>query len=84
MAKARFSKSKGQFKEALIIINGVLEKNPKLPDALLLKAQIVWEGYGNKELALRNLDKIIEQGQDDAPVHRWAVNYYHEVIKGRE
>lgn len=81
MAKAKFSKAKGQFKEALIIINEVLENDPKFPEALLLKAQILWEGFENGELALRNLDKVVELVQDNDPIHRWAVNYYHEIKK---
>jgi tetratricopeptide (TPR) repeat protein len=84
MAKARISKGKGQFREALLIVSEVLEKYPDFPEALLLKAQIMWEGYDNKELALRNLDKVMSLVKDDAPIHRWAINYYHEVIKGRK
>ena len=83
LARARHSKGKGQFKEAMIIISEVLEKDPKFPEALLLKAQIMWEGFENRELALRNLNKVIELVQDDDPIHRWAVNYYHDVIKGQ-
>ena len=83
LARARHSKGKSQFKEAMIIINEVLEKDPEFPDALLLKAQIMWEGFENRELALRNLEKVIELVQDDDPVHRWAVNYYHEVMKSQ-
>ena len=81
LAKARFSKGNGRFKEAIIIINEVLEKYPKFPEALLLKAQILWEGFENKALALENLDKVIELVKDDDPIHRWALNYYHEIIK---
>jgi len=81
LAKARFSKAKGQFKEALNIINEVVEKDPEFPDALLLKAQILWEGFENRELALKYLNKVIELVQEDDLIRRWAVNYYHEIIK---
>jgi tetratricopeptide (TPR) repeat protein len=81
LAKARFCKGKGQFREAIIIINEVLEKDPEFPDALLLKAQILWEGFENRTLALENLDKAMELVKDDDPIHRWALNYYHEIIK---
>jgi len=84
LARARFSKGRGQFREAIIIINEVLEKHPDFPEARLLKAQIVWEGLGNKELALRNLDRVMELVEDSDPIHRWALNYYHEVKKGRK
>lgn len=81
IARARLSKGKGQFKEALLIINSVLEKDPNYPEALFLKAQILWEGYGNKELARRNLDRILELVKDDDPMRRWAINYYHMMKK---
>ena len=84
MARARFSKGKKQYKEALIIINEVLDKDPDFPEALFLKAQIVWEGYGNKELARRNLDKILKLVADDDPVRRWVINYYHDIGKIKE
>ena len=84
LAKARFSKSRGQFREALMIINEVIEKDPEFPEALLLKAQIAWEGYKNKELARRNLDMILELVEDDDPMRKWAVNYYHDIGKNKE
>lgn len=84
MAKARYSKGRGQFREALLIINEILEKHPNFPDARLLKAQIMWEGFHNKELALRNLDRVMELVKEDNPMHRWALNYYHEVKKWRK
>lgn len=84
LARAKFSKGRKQFREATLIINEVLEKYPNFPEARLLKAQIVWEGFENKELALRNLDKVMELVPDNEPIHRWALNYYHEVKKGRK
>ena len=84
LARAKFSKGRKQFKEAILIVNEILEKHPNFPEARLLKAQIVWEGFDNKELALRNLDKVMELVKDDNPIHRWALNYYHEVKKGRK
>ncbi len=81
LAKARFSKGKGQFREAIIIISEVLEKDPDFAEALLLKAQILWEGFENKALALENLDKVMRLVKDDDPIYRWALNYYHKIIK---
>lgn len=84
LARARFSKGRKQFREAILIVNEILEKHPNFPEARLLKAQIAWEGLNNKELALRNLDKVMELVKDDNPLHRWALNYYHEVKKGQK
>ena len=84
LSKARLSKGKGEFREALLIVSEILEKHPDFVEALFLKAKILWEGYDNKELALRNLDKVMNLVKEDDPIHRWAQNYYHEVIKGRK
>ncbi|MFC1534327.1 tetratricopeptide repeat protein, partial [Thermodesulfobacteriota bacterium] len=46
LEKARHSKRNGRFEESLDIINGVLNKDQSFPDALYLKAQILWEGFG--------------------------------------
>jgi tetratricopeptide (TPR) repeat protein len=82
LARARYSKGRGQFDEALNIINQVVQKDPAFPDALYLKAHILWEGYKDSSGALENLDKVMKLVQDpEEPLHRWAVNYYHEILK---
>jgi len=82
LAKARHAKGNGHFQEALSIINQVLEKDPDFPDALYLKAHIMWEGFNNSKGALKCLIRIMELVRDDEPIYRWASSYYHEVKKG--
>jgi hypothetical protein len=82
IAKARFSKSRGDFSNALIIINEVLEKDPEFPEALFLKAQIDWEGFKSGSLARKNLDKVLELVKDDEPFRKRVSNYYMGLIKG--
>jgi tetratricopeptide (TPR) repeat protein len=84
MARARFNKGKGQFEEALDIINRVLEKDPGYPEALYLKAHILYEGFENSKGALECLARAVELAEDNEPIHRWALNYYEEVRKGHE
>jgi hypothetical protein len=81
LAKARFSKSRGEFSNALIIINEVLEKDPEYPEALFLKAQIEWEGFKSGSLARKNLDKVLELVKDDEPFRKRVSNYYMLLIK---
>lgn len=81
LEKARYSKRGGRFKEALTIINGALEKDPDFPDALYLKARILWEGFGNREEAQGCLKKVTEALAKDETLHRWALNYYNEITK---
>lgn len=83
LEKARYSKREGRFKEALSIINGALEKDPDFPDALYLKARILWEGFGNRKEAQGCLKKVTEAVPKDETLHRWALNYYNEITKIR-
>jgi tetratricopeptide (TPR) repeat protein len=82
LARARYAKGSGHFEDALKIINQVLEKDPDFPDALYLKAHILWEGFNNSTDALENLIRIMELVRDDEPIYHWASSYYHEVKKG--
>ncbi len=81
LAKARFSKSRGDFSNALIIINEVLEKDPEFPEALFLKAQIEWEGFKSGDLARKNLDKVLALVKTDDPLRKLASKYYMSMIK---
>jgi tetratricopeptide (TPR) repeat protein len=81
LEKARYSKREGRFKEALAIVNGALDKEPDFPEALFLKARILWEGFGNREGARGCLKKVMEAVPNDETLHRWALNYYHEITK---
>jgi tetratricopeptide (TPR) repeat protein len=82
LAKARYAKGSGHFQEALSIINQVLEKDPDFPDALYLKAHILWEGFNNSKGALEILIRVMELVRDDESIYHWASSYYHEVKKG--
>src|SRR5210317_1813392 len=47
--KIRHGKRQKDFDRALYLVNQVIDKAPDLPEALFLKAQILWEGFGNPE-----------------------------------
>jgi hypothetical protein len=51
LEKARQSKMKKDFGHALRRVNAIPIDAPSLPEALHLKAQILWEGFGNREAA---------------------------------
>ena len=82
LERARFSKSKGRFEEALRIINEVIDKDPKYPDALFLKARILWDGFGKRDEAVVCLKKDMALVQSHETLHRWALSLYEEVKKG--
>ncbi|NLA75266.1 MAG: hypothetical protein GX846_07345 [Deltaproteobacteria bacterium] len=82
LARARFSKSRGEYSEALAVVNEVLEKNPDFSEAIFLKAQVEWEGFKSIDLARKNLDKLLELVKDDEPFRKRVSNYYMGLIKG--
>jgi hypothetical protein len=84
MGKARYSKREGRFQEALTIINGVLTKDPDYPDALFLKARVLWEGFKKGGSAKACLRKVMQLVSRDEALHRWASSYYDEVIEAEK
>jgi tetratricopeptide (TPR) repeat protein len=81
MDKIRFYQREGRFEEALRLANVVLDRDPDFPDALFLKAQILWRGFGNKKAAKASLEKVMRLVPSTETLHRWALNYYHELAE---
>lgn len=79
MEKARHSKRRNRFQEALKTVNAVLSEIPDYPEALYLKAQILWEGFGNYSQAVNYLDKVLQLVDEQEGLYRWASTYYNEV-----
>ena len=81
LAKARSSRSGARFEEALSIINGVLDKDPEFPDALFLKAQILWDGFENSRESKDCLRRLMQTVPHEEPLHRWASSFFDEIIR---
>jgi tetratricopeptide (TPR) repeat protein len=80
----RYHKLCHQFDDALIKIDEVLAKDPDFVEALLLKARILWEGFEDARAARQCLLKILAGAPDEKAVfHRWALNFYEELSRGK-
>jgi len=80
LEKARHSKRNSHFEESLNIINGVLNKDENFPDALYLKAQILWEEFG-KSVESKNLfRKIMKLVSTEDPLYRWSSDYIDKIM----
>jgi tetratricopeptide (TPR) repeat protein len=76
----RYHKLCNRFDEALIKIEEVLAGDPDFAEALFLKAQLLWEGFEDREAARECLVKIIKAEPDEKAVfRRWALNLYREI-----
>jgi len=73
----------GHFDQALHMVNNLLHENPDNSEAMLLKAQILWEGFENASTAKGCLNRIRELTSEDDKFHRWATSYL-ETITGME
>ena len=76
----RYHKLCHQFDDALLKIEEVLDKDPDFVEALLLKAQILWEGFEDSNAARKCLLKILAAEPDEKAVfHRWALNFFYKL-----
>jgi len=80
LEKARNSKRNGRFEESLKIINSVLDKDQNFPEALFLKAQILWEGFGRSAESKILLRMVMKLVPNEDPLHRWSSNYFKEMM----
>jgi tetratricopeptide (TPR) repeat protein len=80
LQQVRHHKMNKNFDKALELIDGVLEQDPNFPDALFLKAQILWEGFkdsnGAKECLSRVINIVPNKGES---IHRWASQLLLEI-----
>jgi len=81
LARARYSKSACRFEEALGIINRVLDKDPEFPDALYLKATILWEGFKKRQQSATCLKKVMALVENHETLHQWALTYFQDMNK---
>lgn len=78
--QVRYHKICSDFPKALIAIEGVLARDPDFSEALLLKAQILWEGFKDGIGAKQCLINILQVDSDrKSPFHRWALALYKEI-----
>lgn len=76
----RVHKMNARFDDALVQVESILARDPDHPEALLLKAQILWEGYGDGPGARKYLINAVKTEPDrSAPIHRWASALYSKL-----
>ena len=76
----RYHKLCHRFDDALRKVDEVLVEDPGFVEALLLKARILQEGFGDGKAARQCLQAILAIEPDEAAVfHRWARNLYQEL-----
>ena len=81
LEKARHSKRNNRFEESLDIINHILNKDNNFPDALYLKAKILWEGFGRSVESKNLFRRVMELVSADNPLYRWSSYYIDKITE---
>jgi tetratricopeptide (TPR) repeat protein len=79
--QVRYHKMQNNFDQAFLKVEEALAKDPNFADALLLKAQILWEGFNEPIEAKRCLETIIKTTLKTNNHHLWASTLYAEIVK---
>ena len=78
--QARFHKMSKRHDLALGCVDEVLAADPDFPEALFIKAQILWEGYQDAAVAKKCLINLMKAEPDKAAsFHRWGLSLYKEI-----
>lgn len=87
LVKARLMKASRRFDEALEVIDKTLQRMPKYPEALFLKAQILWEGYADYSGAKACLQQVLQlkkmRNEKDETIRRWSEHMLKEMREER-
>ena len=73
LSQARFNKENENYPAALSFVNKVLEKDPDFADALFLKAQVLWQGFGHSKTAIQFLEKILSLEDSNKMIQNQAL-----------
>ena len=63
------------------MVNIILQKDPKFHEAMLVKAQILHEGFNNVDGAKKYLKIVIDQAEQGSTIHTWAFSFYEKLCK---
>jgi len=78
--QARHLKSKQDYVHARNMVDDILAQAPKFPDALYLKAQILWEGYRDAPSSRKVLAELLAIVPDKHDTyHRWAQSLLDDI-----
>ena len=73
------AKRQGRFNDALRRLEAYLERDPDYPEAWFLKAQVLWEGFGNTAKARQCLAEVLRLVPENEPLHRWALDTQRKI-----
>jgi len=80
LRQARTEFEAEMFDQALKVVNQVITKDPQYPEALVLKGQILWEGFHNAETSKPYLLRAMALVPDEAnAIHLQAASLLNDI-----
>ena len=80
LQQARFHKMNHRYPQALQLVDVALDRAPDFPEALFLKAQILWEGFQDSRAAKRCIRDVMQLlPAPDEPLYRWAIHLLSDI-----
>jgi uncharacterized protein len=84
LGTAKLAKMNKNYEKAIGIVNVILLQDPKFYEAMLVKAQILHEGFDNTDSAKKYLNKVITNTKPDDTIHVWSSTLYERYFKRTE
>jgi hypothetical protein len=81
LSQAAHHKKNERYDQALRKVNEILDQEPRFPEAMLLKAQIMWDGYENASAARRYLKEVMGQTPRSGSLHKEAFSLDRELAR---
>jgi hypothetical protein len=82
--QVRYLKKNGDFQNALKTVNLIVMIDPNFPEALLLKAQILWEGFENHRAASPIIGQVLMTTSTEDAIHQQALWLATDIEDARE
>jgi len=83
MVLTKHQKMVEQYDQAIRMVNEILDQDPEFPDALFLKAEILWEGFENSDAAIRYLRKTMRLTSETDLINQKAFALLEELMAKR-
>ena len=79
LGTAKNAKMNKDYVKAIEIVNGILLQDPEFYEAMLVKAQILYEGFNKTDSAKKYLKEVIANTQPNENVHVWSSTLYEQI-----
>ncbi|MCK5311632.1 MAG: hypothetical protein KAJ62_05955 [Desulfobacteraceae bacterium] len=81
---AKLARRGKDYIKAIAIVDKILQQDPRFYEAMLVKAEILHEGFIKTDSAKKYLREIMKNTLPDENIHIWASAFYEKLEKNTE